>query len=36
MEGKDKVLDAKWDSLCKHVFQRKIKKKIGTNVKKGD
>ncbi len=35
MEGKDKILDVKWDSLCKHVGQRKIKKNIGTNVKKG-
>jgi hypothetical protein len=36
MEGKDKILDVKWDSLCKHVSQRKTKNNIGTNVKRGD
>jgi hypothetical protein len=36
VEGKDKILDAKWDSLCMHVGRRKTKKNIGTNVKKGD
>jgi hypothetical protein len=36
VEGKDKIFIAKWDSLCKHVGRKKVKKNIGTNVKKGD
>jgi hypothetical protein len=36
VEGKDKVLFVKWDSLAKHVGRRKAAKDIGTNVKKRD
>jgi hypothetical protein len=36
MEGKEKILVAKWDSLCKNASQRKVERNIGTNVKKGD
>ncbi len=36
VERKDEIFDAKWDSFCKHVGQRKAEKNIGTNVKKGD
>ncbi len=32
VEGKDKVLFTKWDSLVKHVRRRKVAKDIGTNV----
>jgi hypothetical protein len=35
VEGKDKIFDVKWDSLCKHVGQRKTNKNIGINVKNG-
>jgi hypothetical protein len=36
VEGKNKVLFAKWDYLVKHVGCRKVAKDIGTHVKKGD
>jgi len=36
VEGKEKILVAKWDSLCKNASRRKAERNIGTNVKKGD
>jgi hypothetical protein len=36
VEEKDKILATKWDSLCKHIGQRKTKRNIGIIVKKGD
>jgi hypothetical protein len=35
VEEKDKIFIAKWDSLYKHVGRKKVKRNIGTNVKKG-
>jgi hypothetical protein len=36
VEGKDKVLFAKWDFLVKHAGHRMATKDIGIDVKKGD
>jgi hypothetical protein len=36
VEGKDKVLFAKWDFLAKHAGHKKAAKDIGIDVKKGD
>jgi hypothetical protein len=35
VEGKDKLLAPKWDSLCKHVYHMKAHRDMGF-VKKGD
>jgi len=36
MEGENKMLYVKWDSLTKHVGRKKTAKDIMTNVKKKD
>ncbi len=36
VEGNDKILDAKWDSFCKHIGRRKAKKNTRIDVKKRD
>jgi hypothetical protein len=36
VEGKDKLLLPKWDSLCNHASYKKVENFIGTNVKKRD
>jgi hypothetical protein len=36
VEGKDKLLLPKWDSLCKHAVHKNAKKTIRTDVKKAD
>jgi hypothetical protein len=36
VEGKNKILAAKWDSLCKHVGRQKVVRSMGSNVKKWD
>ncbi len=36
MERNDKILVLKWDSFCKHVGHKKVKKDISYDAKKGD
>jgi hypothetical protein len=36
VDGKDKLLHAKWDSFCNHVGRKKAKNNIRTYVKKKD